>query len=146
MFHNILNADVESGVNLWDNGYPCGGNWWSDYQGIDNYQGPGQNITGPDSIGDIPYPINNSDVDRYPLMSPWNYSTFCGDVNLDDKIDIADLTYLVGYLFQAGPFPMPYLCVGDVNNDSRVNIADLTFIVAYLFSGGQMPLPGCCNL
>jgi parallel beta-helix repeat protein len=31
-------------VNTWDNGYPSGGNYWSDYTGVDLYSGPNQDI------------------------------------------------------------------------------------------------------
>jgi parallel beta-helix repeat protein len=54
-------------VNVWDDGYPSGGNYWSDYTGVDLYSGPYQNITGSDGIGDIPYSFG----DRYPLMNLW---------------------------------------------------------------------------
>jgi hypothetical protein len=53
---------------MWDNGYPDGGNYWSDYTGTDVYSGAGQNIPGSDGIGDTPYVINTSNRDNYPLM------------------------------------------------------------------------------
>ncbi|MCK4444570.1 MAG: right-handed parallel beta-helix repeat-containing protein, partial [Thermoplasmata archaeon] len=57
--------------NQWDNGYPMGGNYWSDYTGTDGWSGPLQNILGSDGIGDSPYDIQGGfDEDRYPLMSP----------------------------------------------------------------------------
>jgi parallel beta-helix repeat protein len=60
--------------NIWDNGYPSGGNYWSDYNGTDLYSGPYQNMTGSDGIGDASYIINEKNVDRYPLMNPWPLS------------------------------------------------------------------------
>jgi hypothetical protein len=67
-------------VQVWDNGYPSGGNYWSDYTGVDNYSGPYQNETGGDGIGDIPYTINSWDVwinkDNYPRMLPLNASKY----------------------------------------------------------------------
>jgi parallel beta-helix repeat protein len=54
---------------LWDDGYPGGGNYWSDYGGVDLMSGPGQNISGGDGIGDTQYVISASASDRYPLMS-----------------------------------------------------------------------------
>jgi parallel beta-helix repeat protein len=53
----------------WDRGYPAGGNFWSDYTGVDLCSGPGQDVcTGPDGIGDTPYAIDADTIDRYPLM------------------------------------------------------------------------------
>ncbi len=67
--YNVENA-FDNGINnSWDNGYPSGGNYWSDYSGTDEYKGSEQNISGSDGIGDIPYKISGSGIaDRYPLM------------------------------------------------------------------------------
>jgi parallel beta-helix repeat protein len=54
----------------WDNGYPSGGNYWSDYAGVDEMSGPNQDKPGSDGIGDTPYVIDRENVDRYPLMRP----------------------------------------------------------------------------
>jgi parallel beta-helix repeat protein len=77
IFHNNffsygqqVNTDSES-VNIWNDSYPDGGNYWSDYDDIDLYSGPYQNITGSDGIGDSPYSINIGNKDNYPLMEPW---------------------------------------------------------------------------
>jgi len=48
----------------WDNGYPSGGNYWSDYAGIDLYHGPDQYLPGCDGIGDTP-----KDGDHYPFVN-----------------------------------------------------------------------------
>ena len=58
-------------TNCWEYGYPSGGNYWSDYTGVDLFSGPYQNETGSDGIGDSPYVIDEDNVDRYPLMNPW---------------------------------------------------------------------------
>ena len=58
--------------NVWDNGYPSGGNYWSDYTGVDLYRGPNQSQPGSDGIGDIPYVIDENNQDNYPLMKPWS--------------------------------------------------------------------------
>ncbi|MEM3578286.1 MAG: NosD domain-containing protein [Candidatus Bathyarchaeia archaeon] len=57
-------------TNTWDNGYPGGGNYWSDYAGIDQKSGPNQDEPGSDGIGDTPYTIDENNIDRYPLMEP----------------------------------------------------------------------------
>jgi parallel beta-helix repeat protein len=54
--------------NVWDAGYPFGGNYWNDYNGTDFHSGPSQNITGGDGIGDAPYVIGAQDIDHYPFM------------------------------------------------------------------------------
>jgi parallel beta-helix repeat protein len=57
-------------TNVWDNGYPSGGNYWSDYNGTDLYGGQYQNLTGYDGVGDAPYIIDSNNTDNYPLMRP----------------------------------------------------------------------------
>jgi parallel beta-helix repeat protein len=65
---NYNGCDPGSG-NRWDNGYPSGGNFWSDYAGIDAFNGPNQNIPGADAIGDTPHDTRGSGRDNYPLLS-----------------------------------------------------------------------------
>jgi parallel beta-helix repeat protein len=62
---------ISPSINIWDDGYPSGGNYWSDYTGIDLYSGPFQNDTGSDGIGDTPYVVCENNVDHYPLMIPY---------------------------------------------------------------------------
>jgi parallel beta-helix repeat protein len=57
--------------NLLDNGYPSGGNYWSDLNATDFYSGPYQNETGSDGIADASYSVDSTESDRYPLMYPW---------------------------------------------------------------------------
>ena len=57
--------------NIWDNGYPSGGNYWSDYVGVDVKSGPTQDLPGSDGIGDTSYIIDADNRDRYPLMYPY---------------------------------------------------------------------------
>jgi len=72
--NNILGsayAQAQDGeANVWDDGYPSGGNYWSDYAGTDQYSGPNQDQPGSDGIGDAPRLIDADSVDRYPLMNP----------------------------------------------------------------------------
>jgi parallel beta-helix repeat protein len=65
-----LQAQDGGGNNKWDNGYPSGGNYWSDYGGVDYKRGPNQNVPGSDGIGDTPYDESNFQ-DHYPLMGPY---------------------------------------------------------------------------
>lgn len=59
--------------NSWDDGYPSGGNYWSDYSGADNFSGPNQDIAGSDGFGDEPHEVRGSSggyYDHYPFMDP----------------------------------------------------------------------------
>jgi parallel beta-helix repeat protein len=75
-FVNNTHEVYSSGLtNVWDDGYPSGGNYWSDYGGVDVKSGPNQDLPGSDGIGDKPYIIDANNQDRYPLMNPWGTGT-----------------------------------------------------------------------
>jgi PKD repeat protein len=58
-----------------DDGYPSGGNYWTDYKGVDVKSGPNQDKPGSDGIGDTPYVVDTNNKDRYPLMNTWFLDT-----------------------------------------------------------------------
>ncbi len=73
---NGVQARDDRWDNQWDDSYPSGGNFWSDYTGVDNCSGPSQDICpDPDGIGDTPYGIDADSQDRYPLMIPYEPPT-----------------------------------------------------------------------
>ncbi len=68
IYHNELTDSgmlvySSNSINVWDDGYPSGGNYWSDYKGTD---GNG------DGIGDTPHIIDDKNQDSYPLIGPWS--------------------------------------------------------------------------
>jgi nitrous oxidase accessory protein NosD len=72
--NNFINnaAQAPSDNAAFDDGYPIGGNYWSDYQGVDHCSGPQQNnCPMPDGLGDTPYVITPYLFDNYPLMTPY---------------------------------------------------------------------------
>lgn len=82
LYHNNLidnNPNAYDGcTNTWDNGYSepfnritDGGNYWSNYNGVDLFKGPNQDIPGSDGIGDTPY-VSGKINDNYPLMYQWD--------------------------------------------------------------------------
>jgi len=81
LYHNnFINAYTPYGIskirmvnstNIWDNGYPSGGNYWDDHEGPDDYSGPYQDAAQSDGIVDVPYVIDETNLDEYPLAEPW---------------------------------------------------------------------------
>jgi hypothetical protein len=65
----------------------------------------------------------------------------CGDANANGAVNIADVSYLVAFLFgiPTGPPPIPFVA-GDENGDGKVNVSDVSYLVAYLFGGGPPPV------
>ena len=68
--NNVFNAFDNSStiVEDWDNGYPSGGNYWSDY--TSRYSNATE--TGKSGIGNTPYLIWADNIDNYPLMTPFD--------------------------------------------------------------------------
>jgi len=89
IFHNNFvnnhhQVDVtDADTNTWYDGYPSGGNYWSDYEGTDQFSGISQNVSGCDGLGDEAYGYDINNFDMYPLMGffstfsiPWNSTTY----------------------------------------------------------------------
>lgn len=58
--------------NVWDDGYPSGGNYWASYVSVDSFSGPQQNIPGSDGIVDVPLTVATNNIDHYPLLKPFS--------------------------------------------------------------------------
>jgi len=65
---SIDDSTVTASMNIWGVGYPLGGNYWSDYTGVDMKSGENQDQTGSDGLGDTPYIIYGNNQDSFPLM------------------------------------------------------------------------------
>jgi hypothetical protein len=63
-----------------------------------------------------------------------------GDANGDSLIDIADVVFLISYLFENGPVPYPF-DAGDADCSGIIDIADVIYLLNYIFLDG--PVPDC---
>jgi len=113
-----LSCLPSSSDSVWDDGYPSGGNYWSDYVGVDLFSGPYQNITGCDGIGDTPILFR----DRYPLMHPW--PPFPADINRDGKIDGKDIA-VVAKAFGSYPGHPRWNPQADLNQGNKIEGKDI---------------------
>ncbi|MCW3980606.1 MAG: hypothetical protein NWF11_03940, partial [Candidatus Bathyarchaeota archaeon] len=91
VFHNnLVNNTIQlysiNSVNIWDDDYPSGGNYWSDYSGFDLDQ---------DGIGDTPYVADVSNTDNYPLMGM--FSSF--NTSLDQHVNVISNSTIVDFTY-----------------------------------------------
>ncbi|MGB2803830.1 MAG: FG-GAP-like repeat-containing protein [Candidatus Zixiibacteriota bacterium] len=70
------------------------------------------------------------------LATEQSYVT--GDANGDGVINVADIVYLVNFLYRGGDPPVP-MEAGDASCDEIVNVADVVYLVNYLYRGGDPP-------
>ncbi|HOP07177.1 MAG TPA: PKD domain-containing protein [candidate division Zixibacteria bacterium] len=117
-------------------------------------------VTGSPNIGDTTVialdgyaghmPLFTSDLIQYtPLLAAGHigYTSCCVDYrgNVDNDpnqlITIADLVYLVDYMFNSGPEP---ICMKEANIDGdflgQITVADLVYLVNYMFDQGPLPV------
>ncbi|MFH0816001.1 MAG: right-handed parallel beta-helix repeat-containing protein [Methanobacteriota archaeon] len=128
---------VDSTYNDWNLSYPIGGNYWSDYTGVDLNDTPAQNVPPPDGIGDTPYTSIDSTTgaqDNYPLMHPIGYpiviSTLppSGGINISTGMSVTVIfsqslnTSVTPVLTQTAGSPVTYAFQGW----SQTNVANDT--------------------
>jgi hypothetical protein len=63
---NAAQTGMSNSIDTWDDGYPSGGNYWSDY--TERY--PNATETDDSGIWNTPYVLDGNNQDNYPLMFP----------------------------------------------------------------------------
>jgi hypothetical protein len=79
--------------------------------------------------------------DTYCIIPEFKCVAQRGDVTGDGVINVADVLYLINYLFLGASAPDP-LYMGDVTYDGVVNTADVIRLINYLFLGASPPSGG----
>lgn len=165
IYHNNIigngNQSIDDGNSTrWNASYPTGGNYWSDYGGMDLNRTPSQDVPPPDGIGDTPYNIDPDSKDCYPLMDPLvpsnsppseprNLATSSGDsyINLswDPPLSLGGLPLIGYYIYRNttsgnGEF---YAEVGDIlffNDTGAINGIRYYYNVSAVNLMGEGPL------
>jgi parallel beta-helix repeat protein len=112
--NNTYQVYTETSTSIWDSGYPSGGNYWSEYSGVDS---------NGDGIGDTPYTIDENNQDHYPLMKPWIKIAISGDINGDGTVDIFD-AILLSSAFGSKPGYVNWNPNADLDNSGEIDIFD----------------------
>jgi parallel beta-helix repeat protein len=111
IFHNNFTNNYQQvgsydSTNVWDDGYPSGGNYWSDYE--DKY--PDASEINGSGIWDTPYVIDANNQDRYPLMDPYVPTYLTITVTIGGTTDPTPGTYT----YRNGA-TVPVTAIPDVN-------------------------------
>ena len=111
--------------------------------------------TDGDGFGDPGFTANTCTTDNCPTMdnplqasccdttAGWDFQHIPGNVDDTLGVDIADLTYLIAFLFLEGSEPLPMIQAGDMDIDGSTDIGDVTYLINYLFNFGPAPLDVC---
>jgi hypothetical protein len=96
----------------------------------------------PVNSGGQPSAIGISESDNHVVKAGFVHASYVmhGDATGDGLIDVADILYLINYLFLGTSAPCP-MEAGDATCDGIVDVADVLFLVNYLFLGTSPP--GC---
>ena len=160
---NTYQAYSEGAPNTLDDGYPSGGNYWSDYAGVDLYSGPYQNETGSDGIGDTPYVIDEYNVDHYPLIKPWTPTPLVVNATIDlhpqslnlrskgrwitvyielpEDYNVVDINVSTLMLNEIIPAELRPTAIGDYDNDTIPDLMvkfDRAKVISYILANVNM--------
>ena len=144
---DTLKAGSTAAVNFyWDD---CGSNTLGSaladtvWHGRFVYDQQGNNITGLDPHlggtlhgciipGDI-VNVRGTNIHDGSVSIRLKFGVYA-DCNGDGRFNIADIVYLVSYVYDGGPVPLDYLH-GNFDGDDGLTIADVVFIIHYMFGG-----------
>jgi len=134
-YFNNTNNSFDDGTNIWNTinttgpnvvGGPfIGGNYWSDYTGIDN------NCNG---FGDTAYNVpGGTNKDHLPLVP------MCGDLDCNCIVNIMDVRLLLNHVNNPDGYPV-YSWAGDVDGSGGIDNTDVHRLLTHVFDPDVHPL------
>ncbi|MFH2036345.1 MAG: dockerin type I repeat-containing protein [Candidatus Zixiibacteriota bacterium] len=102
------------------------------------YDNPGVDTDGDGYYGAFRICGNDTVYYRGDGIPDMNPLFVCGDINADGRLNLLDITNLIGYLFAYRPEP-PGLVNADIDNNGKFNIMDIIYLISYLYKGGEKP-------
>ena len=148
---------IDNKNNIYVTGYSYGNGTYYDYATL-KYAQDGKELwskryNGPGNGDDVSFALAVDDSGNVYVTgksigsgTSYDFATLkyvpvpflAGDANGDGKRTVADVVYLISYLFKGGPPPNPFLS-GDANCDGKVTLADAVYLINFLFKGGPQP-------
>lgn len=121
IYHNNFENNTEQvyslgGTNYFDGGYPSGGNYWSDYLGVDLKSGSSQEQNGSDGIFDQGFSF-----DKYPLA---NLVTNV-DIQISDRefhVQVSTNMNILGWNFDVPGKSLDILVTPEQDNTGAVRV------------------------
>jgi len=134
-YFNNTNNSFDDGTNIWNTttttgpnivGGPfIGGNYWSDYTGIDNNS---------DGFGDTAYNVPGGiNKDHLPLVP------MCGDLDCNCIVNIMDVRLLLNHVNDPTGYPVDSWA-GDVNDSGGIDTGDVQLLLMHVFDPVGDPL------
>jgi hypothetical protein len=94
-----------------------------------------------DNDGDMDLIAGNTSSTKISVLT--NISCVPGDADASGGVDIDDVVYIIAYIFNGGPAPIPMVCCADADGSGSVDNDDTIYLIAYIYTGGPAPVASC---